>query len=177
MRLRRSEQEGDRFKDIVKRVLFALAIVAALAGVITLHYAKARTDADAEIIARNAESRLHSIITALETGSKNVEATRTNNVIESVLLWYDKELKMQGGNLFKMPIVKEEVWVSINPSIDSWRHPPTNTNDIAAYWDLPLRTNNAIKEYLGMTFDLKAIWLTNFPAWVPVPLKNNYGVE
>lgn len=159
------------------RILIALAIVVALAGVITLHYAKARTDTDTEIIARNAESRLHSIITALETGSKNVEVARTNNGIESVILWYDKGLKMQGGNLFIMPIVKADVWVSINPSIDSWRHPPTNTNDIAAYWDLPLRTNNAMKEYLGMTFDLKAIWLTNFPAWVPVPLKKHYGAE
>lgn len=125
-----------------------------------------------EVLSRSAESRLRSIIGALETGARNVEMVKTNVKMETVIASLDRDLRGQGTDLFKMPIVKTDIWVSINPDANSWGDPMIRTNEVAVYWGFPLRTNNATKEYLGMTFDRKAIWFADFPIWAPVPLKN-----
>jgi hypothetical protein len=145
-------------------------IILVVACVLLLHFSKARTDVLSGTITRNAESRLRSIVGALETCCMAVEASKTNNALESVILTTDKEMKAQGVDLFKMPIVKKDIWVSINPDIELWQHPQTNTNFIAVYWGIPLRTNNAAMEYMGMTFDCGTIWLTNVPTWKPAPI-------
>lgn len=154
------------------RIVLTIAIIVAFASAIVVHYTKARTDTQSEILSRNAESRLRSIIGALETGCRNVEWGKTNTSMDAVIVSLDRDLRGQGIGLFKMPIVKTDIRVCINPNANSWREPSIKTNEIAVYWDFPFRTNNATKEYLGMTFDRKAIWFADFPTWAPVPLEN-----
>jgi hypothetical protein len=70
------------------------------------------------------------------------------------------------------------LWVAINPESERWHEDYVGTNEIAMYCPVPLHNKKSGKtNYVGITFSLKKVILSEFPCWRPLSIWNSDSVR
>lgn len=129
----------------------------------------ARQDSPTDVMLRTARSRITIVYTEITRELATENHTNRFADLREVSSSIAAGTNLTDYSFFYLSVATNLFWIALNPQIELWRNPTSNSGEVSAYWQCKLFDSSInMAGYVGIQFGGGIVFLTNLPPWRPV---------